>query len=207
MSLAVFALIAAQALFHLDPLPIHDEGAIDHIGMLLLFGQVPLIALGLTLQRRTLRKAFPAALLPIGLLGALILTVASFDHAARSLVAARINANVAQGNSETTLRDAIAAVRLGSDGAFDRGVRQFVSRERPEMQFELRGLGDLQSLTFTGVDRIGWDRFKAHFVNGEREWRLFVTPDGMIRGLTLQGEKTGCRSSEPYECRTPILPE
>jgi hypothetical protein len=42
-SLVLLMLIAGDALFGANPLPIHDEDAADHIGMILMYGQVPIM--------------------------------------------------------------------------------------------------------------------------------------------------------------------
>jgi hypothetical protein len=55
----------------------------------------------------------------------------------------------------------------------------------------------VQTMNFLGVDGIGWDRYAV----ADREWRIFLSDDGVIHGLTRIDPGGFCHSSEPYECR------
>jgi hypothetical protein len=173
MSLACLALIAASLVFHLEPLPIHDEGAIDHVGMLLLWGQVPVIAGYVFLHRREIGRIAARLFVQVLLFLAVIVAAIRMEQDARQAVAQRIAANRPLAGSETALRRIIEA-------------------EHP---------GQLQSLSFRGVDRIGWDIYGARLDDGEREWRIFVTADGKVAGVTKFDANHVCSSTEPYECR------
>jgi hypothetical protein len=57
--LVLLMLIAGDALFGPNPLPIHDEDAADHIGMILMYGQVPIMLYFAFAGRHRLRRMLP----------------------------------------------------------------------------------------------------------------------------------------------------
>jgi len=169
MSFAVMALIVANMSFHLNPLPIHDEGAIDHIGMLLYWGQLPLIGLYVLSNLSHLRRiATRLAVLAI-LFATVTVVVWGENQTAKAAVAERIAANRPMAGGEAALRKEIIPT--------------------PD------------SLTFKGVDKIGWDIYEAQFPDHTQEWRIYVTPDGKTAGVTHFDAQGRCWSTEPYECR------
>src|ERR1700687_5903685 len=90
MSSIVLMLMATDALFGLNPLPIHDEGAIDHIAMILMFGQVPIILYFVFNGRREIKRILPVLATQLSL-GAIIFAAVHYsDHASEALVARRI---------------------------------------------------------------------------------------------------------------------
>jgi hypothetical protein len=185
MSSAVLALIAVDDLFALNPLPIHDEGAIDHLGMLLMAGQIPVILYFAFSGRKHLARIIPALALQCVLWGGVLGLVYSQEQSAKDFVNRRRQEN---------------APLPGSQAALRRYLQQADATEASILP--TRNMGALQSLTFRGVDRLGWDIYQAGYAAGDLEWRLFVTSNGRIRGLTLVEGGSGCRSTEPYECRS-----
>jgi hypothetical protein len=173
MSFGVMLIVVANLVFHINPLPIHDEGAMDHIGMLLYWGQLPLIGLYVLSNLSHLRKiAVRLAVLAILFAGITVL-VSRTDQMARAGVAERIAANLPMKGSEQALHKAI--LDAGSPAP--------------------------TTLTFKGVDKIGWDIYQAQFDDSQQEWRIFVDQDGKAAGVTYFDGEGRCHSTEPYECR------
>jgi hypothetical protein len=201
--LVLLMLIAGDALFGANPLPIHDEDAADHIGMILMYGQAPIMLYFVFAGRHRIRRILPVLLVQCLAWVSTFAAVAHLDRASEKLVARRIEKNIPLPGSEAILRRHIQDQQHGQPNYASMGpaLARYVRRSAPVTQKELESLGALQSLTFQGVDRIGWDSYAAHFDHGDEAWRIFITPDEMTYGLTRAGKQYGCRSSEVYECR------
>lgn len=65
MSLAVLAMVAIDCLKHGLHAPHHDEGGIDHIGMLLMFGQIPIMMWFTAPRRHRFRQVLPTLILQL----------------------------------------------------------------------------------------------------------------------------------------------
>jgi hypothetical protein len=201
--LVVLMLIAGDALLGANPLPIHDEDAADHIGMILMYGQVPFILYFAFAGRHRIRRLLPVLLVQCLLWVSIFAAVCYLDRAGEELVARRIGRNIPLPGSEAILRRHIQDQQLGQPNYASMGpvLARYVRRSLPLAQRELESLGALQSLAFQGVDRVGWDIYAAHFDRGDQMWRIFITPDQTTYGLTRVDKQDGCRSSEVYECR------
>jgi hypothetical protein len=201
--LLLLMLMASDALFAANPLPMHDEDAADHIGMILMYGQVPIILYFAFAGRHRIKRMLPVLLVQCLLWVSIFAAVAYLDRASEELVARRIEKNAPLPGSETVLRRQIQDQQRGQPNYASMGpaVARYVRRELPLAQKELESLGVLRSMAFQGVDRIGWDIYAAHFDNGDQVWRIFITPDEKTYGLTRAGKHYGCQSSEVYECR------
>jgi hypothetical protein len=105
--------------------------------------------------------------------------------ASEDALAQRIKENIPLLGSEAALRGNIEDRQLGQPNYNSMGpelaanVRQNLSIVREELE----SLGALQSLTFKGVAPNGSDIYIAHFAKGDLEWRIMMTPDGIIRAL------------------------
>jgi hypothetical protein len=202
-SLVLLMLIAGDTLFGLNPLPVHDEDAADHIGMILMYGQVPIMLYFAFAGRHRIKRMLPVLLVQCLLWVSIFAAVAYLGRASEELVARRIENNIPLPGSEAILRRHIQDQQRGQPNYASMGpaLALYVRRELPLAQNELGSLGILRSLAFRGVDRIGWDSYAAHFDNGDQLWRIFITPNGMTYGLTRASKQYGCQSSEVYECR------
>jgi hypothetical protein len=201
--LVLLMLIAGDALFGANPLPIHDEDAADHIGMILMYGQVPIMLYFAFAGRHRIKTMVPVLLVQCLLWVSIFAAVAYLDRASEELVARRIEKNIPLPGSEVILRRHIQDQQRGQPNYASMGpaLVRYVRRGLPLAQKELDSLGVLRSLAFQGVDRIGWDTYAAHFDNGDQVWRIFITPNEMTYGLTRASKHDGCQSSEVYECR------
>ena len=201
--LVLLMLIAGDASFGANPLPIHDEDAADHIGMILMYGQVPIMLYFAFASRHRIETMIPVLLVQCLLWVSIFAAVVYLDRASEELVARRIEKNIPLPGSEAILRRHIQDQQRGQPNYASMGPasRRYVRRGLPLAQKELESLGVLRSLAFQGVDRIGWDSYAAHFDNGEQIWRIFITADEMTYGLTRVSKHDGCQSSEVYECR------
>jgi hypothetical protein len=201
--LVLLMLIAGDALFGANPLPIHDEDAADHIGMILMYGQVPIMLYFAFAGRHRIKRMLPVLLVQCLLWVSIFAAVAYLGRASEERVARRIEKNIPLPGSEAILRRHIQDQQRGEPNYASMGpaLARYVRRAPPLAQKELESLGILRSLTFQGVDRIGWDIYAAHFDNGDQVWRIFITPDEMTYGLTRASKQYGCQSSEVYECR------
>jgi hypothetical protein len=104
MSLGVLAL----AMLGPERLPLHDEGLVEHLGMLLLAGQVPLILWGL------FRRRWRAALLQTAGLGLAFYLVTLSETAELDKVQARIEAAKPFPGGEAAARSLAAEQGLGT---------------------------------------------------------------------------------------------
>jgi hypothetical protein len=207
MSGALCLLLAIGAVVPLGPeVPIHDEYARDHIGMLLLFGQVPIILCFVVLHRHQGWTSMSVLALQLSLLAGALLIVHHGEQARRDFVARRMKANRPIAGSEAALRRVIQAEQQGRAWrglSADLFVTQYARDNEEAMRGKLASFGALRSLAFAGVDRIGWDTYDARFANGNMEWSIYMTPNGLIHGLAASADQYGCLSSEVYECRPP----
>lgn len=208
MSVVLCLLLAISAVVPLGPeIPIHDEYTWDHIGMLLLFGQVPIILCFVVRHRHQGWTSMPVLALQLSLLAGVLLIVHHGEQARRDFVARRVRANGPLAGGEAALRRVIQEEQRG--GAWrglsaDLFVTQYARDNEEVIRGKLASFGALRSLTFAGVDRIGWDTYDARFANGNMEWSIYMTPNGWIHGLTESADQFGCLSSEVYECRPPV---
>jgi hypothetical protein len=196
--LVLLMLIAGDALFTRNPLPIHDEAAADHIAMILMYGQVPIILYFAFAGRQRIRRVLPVLLLQCLLWAGIFAAVVYLDRLSEVQVTRRIQNNIPLPGSEALLRRQIQDQQRGLPNYASMGpaLARHVKRTLPLAHKELDSLGMLRSLQFQRVDRIGWD-----VDHGDEVWRIFVTPDGMTYGLTRISKGYGCQTSEPYECR------
>lgn len=100
-------------------------------------------------------------------------------------MARRIKENSPIPGSEVALRRHIEAVLRGQPDYDQMGeqLAHAVRQRLPMAQKELAPFGELQSVTFKGVGRGGWDVYDANFAGGSAEWRINLIPDGKINGL------------------------
>jgi hypothetical protein len=204
MSLTLLLLMwVGGGVLGVNPLPIHDEDAIDHIGMLLVYGQVPVIAYFVFDNRRQIKLMLPMLGVQLALLAMILGGVYRVEYSNKRQVALRIERNAPLPGSEMALRRSIESQQQGHPDydSMSSGVARYVGKSLATTQTGLRSLGPMQSLAFKGVDRIGWDIYNARFTSEDREWRIFIASNGKIFGLTLSDGGSGCQSSEPYECR------
>jgi hypothetical protein len=204
MSLLVLLMLTAgDALFGPNPLPIHDEDAADHIGMILMYGQVPIMLYFAFAGRHRIKRMLPVLLVQCLAWVSIFAAVTYLNRTSEKLVVRRIEKNTPLPGSEAILRRHIQDQQRGQPNYASMGpvLARYVRGALPLARKELESLGALQSLAFQGVDRIGWDSYAAHFDNGDQVWRIFITPDEMTYGLTRVSKQYGCQSSEVYECR------
>jgi hypothetical protein len=201
--IAMSLLVLLMLIFDANPLPIHDEGTADHIGMILMYGQVPIMLYFAFDGRHRITRMLPVLLVQCLVWLSIFAAVTYLDRASVQLVARRIEKNIPLPGSEAILRRHIQDQQRGQPNYASMGpeLARYARRSAFLTQNELESLGALQSLTFQGVDRIGWDIYAAHFDNGDQVWRIFTTPDEMTFGLTRTGKQYKCRSNEVYECR------
>jgi len=173
MSLGLLALLGWDVVFGPEHLPLHDEAFAQHLGILLLIGQVPLILWNFLRRRRFLLGVLQAACLALA-----VYLVGLSEAAERAKVQARIDAAQPFPGGETAVR-ALA--------------------EAPDPS--LAGLGAVQSIEFDGIDSIGWDIYAVTFEKGVRHVHLFLSRDGRLLGSTVADTPSGCVSTEIYDCR------
>ena len=63
--------------------------------------------------------------------------------------------------------------------------RAITRDQLPDLQGDLRSLGDLQTLTFKSVGPGGGDVYEAKFANGNRTFRVVLDPKGRIDALVI----------------------
>ena len=196
LSFCLLALLGWQSVLAPQDLPMHDEGVADHIGMLCAFGQIPLILLGIALRTRRL----PAALRIAGLQAACLVLVLGLNGVAeakdRGRVEARIAAALPFPGGEAAARSFLAKMSPATPA-----VRRFIDRDGDLLAHDIRGLGDVRSIQFDGVDRIGWDIYAVAFEKGTRHMHLYLADDSRLLGIALADAPGGCLSSEIYDCR------
>jgi hypothetical protein len=198
LSLALLGLLGWEALFAPPGLPLHDEGAADHVGMLLAVAQVPLIILGFLLRVRQPRAAFLlAALQSLSLALVLGLVMLAEAHA-RDDVRVRIEAARPFPGGEQAVRSFVTAPATTDASS---AVRGFLQRDGDRLAHEIDGLGAVEAVEFAGIDNIGWDVYAVTFDKGVRHMHLFLAGDGRLLGVALADASSGCLSSEVYDCR------
>src|SRR5258708_26936135 len=175
MSLTLLLLfLAGDQVLGVNPLPIHDEDATDHIGMLLMYGQVPVIGYFVFANRRQIKRLLPLLAVQLSLLAIIFAGVYRVEQTNKKQVTLRIEKNTPLPGSEMALRRYIESQQRGHPDydSMSSGVAHYIGQSLAATQPELHALGPLQSLAFKGVDRIGWDIYNAHFTNEDREWRI-----------------------------------
>ena len=195
MSCALFILSGWEILLSPPHLPIHDEGAIDHLGMILAFGQVPVILLGFVLRVREPGAAFRQAARQAAALAAALGLVTLDDVRNHQRVLARIHESRPFPQGE----QAVLAFLAHGEAAphADDALRDFSNRIGPE----IGRLGAVRSVGFDGVDGIGWDIYAVMFERGARHIHLYLDGDSHVLGIALVDGSSGCLASEAYECR------
>ncbi|WOJ91158.1 DUF3471 domain-containing protein [Methylocapsa polymorpha] len=126
----------------------------------------------------------------------LVLHQNGFDQAAKRIdeadaksaadnLARRIKEKIPTPGSEAALRGAIAAEQRGQPNYDQMGEALALAarQQLPMIRKDFESLGALQSVTFKGVGRGGWDVYDAQFAGGATEWRINLAPDGKIDGL------------------------
>lgn len=196
LSFCLLALLGWQSILAPQDLPMQDEGAVDHIGMLCAFGQIPLILLGIALRPRRL----PAALRIAGLQSACLALVLGLNGIAEAKQRDRVEARIAAGRpfpgGDSAARSFLAGISSATPT-----VRRFLDRDGDVLTYDIRGLGDVRSIQFDGVDRIGWDIYAVTFEKGTRHIHLYLADDAKLLGIALADAPGGCLSSEIYDCR------
>ena len=186
LSFALLVLIGWHALLAPEGLPLHDEGAPEHLGMLLVAAQIPLILWEWRQWRTTLMKGAALALV-------LGLNASLEAHERREI---RARSTPLPGSDQ-----AVQAVLAASVQPGDSAVRAFLEKDGPVLTDEMKKLGAVQSITFAGVDPIGWDIYEIAFDKGVRHIHLFLAKDSRLLGIALVDSASGCLSSEVYACR------
>jgi hypothetical protein len=96
----------------------------------------------------------------------------------------RLAENVPLTGSEATLRRVLDELRASPD--YDRMtpiLAQAVRDALPSIQAELGSLGSALSVEFLGVGSRGEDVYSVHFSNGDAEWRIRLTSEGVLEWL------------------------
>ena len=96
----------------------------------------------------------------------------------------RMAENAPTAGSEAAVRRVIEERRSQPD--YDRmvpAIAQGVRQSLPAVQSELAALGKVKSLEFECVGSSGEDVYAVHFENGDAEWHILLTADGMIQLL------------------------
>jgi hypothetical protein len=104
-------------------------------------------------------------------------------------LAAKIKAQVPDTRTEGVIRELIRSVLDGSinfDRFFGERMAILARVQFPDMQSDLKSLGDLKSLAFKGVGVQGGDIYEAAFANGQREFRVLVDAQGRIDAMGIQ---------------------
>ena len=130
-----------------------------------------------------LRNVIGGAQDPDGLAVDILSTLAAAHRAAiQADINRRVKAQVASPRSEAAVRRIIEELRRGKP-EYDRmspAMAQQTRRQITEDQATIVGLGALQSLTFMRVGAAGPDIYRADFVKGTLEWRIWLSPDGRV---------------------------
>lgn len=110
-----------------------------------------------------------------------------FD-AAEAALAERVRKKDPIPGSEARLRRVIEEHRIGKPD-FDRmsePLAQLAREQLPIIVPELERMGEVETITFKGVGPDGFDVFDVRFENGNLEWGLAQTSDGILTGLYLR---------------------
>jgi beta-lactamase regulating signal transducer with metallopeptidase domain len=104
-------------------------------------------------------------------------------------LAAKLKAQVPDPRTEGVIREMVRSVVDGSVN-FDRlfGERSAVEyrAEFPDLQADLKSLGDLKTLAFKAVGPQGGDQYVVTFANGVREIRVILDQQGRIDTMGIQ---------------------
>jgi CubicO group peptidase (beta-lactamase class C family) len=96
----------------------------------------------------------------------------------------RLVENVPLTGSEATLRRVLEELKASPDyGRMTPPLAQAVRDALPTIQAELGSLGRTLSVQFIGVGSRGEDIYSVHFSNGDAEWRIRLTSDGILEWL------------------------
>ncbi|MGL4491067.1 MAG: hypothetical protein ACRCU5_16630, partial [Rhizobiaceae bacterium] len=100
-------------------------------------------------------------------------------------LAKRISEKSAFPSSEATVRKLIADAQNGvmDETLMTAELALVVQSQVETVEREMHKIGALQSITFKGVARDGWDVYLASFEKGEQVWRLYLQDNGKVSGL------------------------
>jgi Domain of unknown function (DUF3471) len=100
----------------------------------------------------------------------------------------RVRENTPIVGSDDALRGHIEAMRQGRPNyeQMSEMLAQAVHRQFSMAQNDFASLEELLSISFKGVGRGGEDIYDVQFANGITEWRIVLTPDGKIYGLSYR---------------------
>lgn len=115
-------------------------------------------------------------------------------RAAQDYVARRQAENVPQPGSEAALRALIQGLRGGRiEERLSQPLAERLRPQLPALQSRLATLGELKSLEHLGVGDQGGDVYAVRFAGGDEEWRIGLTPDGRLEGLSHRPLKEATR--------------
>jgi hypothetical protein len=111
------------------------------------------------------------------------------DMSARQAeLAARVKAQVADARSEAVVRALIGELREGRPNYDHLGDRmaEVVRAQLPDIEGDIKSLGDLKTLAFKGVGPGGGDIWEATFANGKRVFRVLLDTQGRVDAMGIQ---------------------
>jgi CubicO group peptidase (beta-lactamase class C family) len=103
-------------------------------------------------------------------------------------LAARVKAQVPDNRTEAAIRELIGSLRDGRPNYDHFGQRMGdATRARlPDLESDMKSLGDLKTIVFKGVGPGGGDIYEATFANGKRIFRILLDPQGRIDAMGIQ---------------------
>lgn len=107
--------------------------------------------------------------------------------AIQSKIAERYRTQVADPGSEAALRRLIEGLQSGSPNYAEMspqlagGTRAMLEN----FQATMRPLGAIQSVTFKGVSKDGWDVYLVRHAHGDRDWQIALDNKGAIVGALV----------------------
>jgi hypothetical protein len=112
-------------------------------------------------------------------------------EARNAAIANRAKEQEATPGSEAALRRTIQELQAGQPN-YDLMAPAFADvtkQQLPQLKAALGQLGDLQSVSFKGVDpQGGADIYSVKFANASTEWRIILGPDGKTAGMLFRPE-------------------
>jgi CubicO group peptidase (beta-lactamase class C family) len=106
----------------------------------------------------------------------------------------RLVENVPLTGSEATLRRVLDELKASPDyGRMTPPLAQAVRDALPTIQAELGSLGSALSVEFIGVGSRGEDVYAVYFSNGDTEWRIRLTSEGVLEWLEHRPFKEALR--------------